>query len=108
MTDERIKYVFVLMLENRSFDHMLGYLNQGCMPPLSTSDGVRLDPADDASEFVPATWLDSYVDVAADPGHGYDDVMRQLTGVDLAERRSRLGNPAARRATAARRAARTA
>jgi phospholipase C len=82
MGQDRIKHVVVLMLENRSFDHMLGYLDQGCLPPLSTSDGVPSNPSDEQSEFVPVRWLDSYADVHVDPGHGYCDVMRQLTGED--------------------------
>jgi hypothetical protein len=35
-----------------------------------------------ASGFVPVEWLNSYSDVTVHPGHGYEDVMRQLTGVD--------------------------
>jgi phospholipase C len=79
VSDDRIRHVVVLMLENRSFDHMLGYLDQKCLPPLSTSDAVPEDPAQHASPLVHVKWIQSYADVTADPGHGYDDVMRQIT-----------------------------
>jgi len=38
-----IKHVFVVMMENRSFDHMLGYLS---VPPFNRTevDGLRADP----------------------------------------------------------------
>lgn len=68
------------MFENRSFDHMLGWLDQGHLPALTEADGVPADPTTPDSEFVPLRWLDSYADVTVDPGHGYDDVMRQLSG----------------------------
>jgi len=80
--EKRIKHVVVLMLENRSFDHMLGHLNQGFLGPLSPSDGVPANPANKRSAFVPVKWLNTYADVHVDPGHGYCDVMRQLTGED--------------------------
>ena len=87
MSNEGINHIVVLMLENRSFDHMLGYLEQGCLPALSTSDGVPADPSDEHSPQVPVRWLDSptYMDVRVDPGHGFCDVMRQLTGEDRCE-----------------------
>lgn len=82
MGDERIKHVVVLMLENRSFDHMLGHLDQGILPPLAETDGQLVDPSDSSSRFIPVEWLEDYSDVTVDPGHGYDDVMRQLTGTN--------------------------
>jgi len=79
--DERIEHVVVLMFENRSFDHMLGHLDQGHLPALDpTRDFVPLDPADAGSARVPVFWHASYKDITVDPGHGFDDVMRQLTG----------------------------
>ena len=80
VSDDRIRHVVVLMLENRSFDHMLGYLDQKCLPPLSTNDFVPEDPTQPASPPVHVRWIQSYADVTADPGHGYEDVMKQITG----------------------------
>ena len=83
MRDERIGHVVVLMLENRSFDHMLGHLEQGILPPLSEEvDGQRVDPANSSSRFIPVRWVEDYTDVTVDPGHGFCDVMRQLTGTN--------------------------
>ncbi len=84
---ERIKHVFVLMLENRSFDHMLGFSNLQGIDAITgqptTIDGV--DPAKDwnldpqgnrVPVFTPAKWAMDY-----DPGHEFPDVKIQLTGV---------------------------
>ena len=77
----RIEHVVVLMMENRSFDHLLGHLDQGFMPPLDPKrDSNPRDPGDSNSERVPVFWQERYDDVPEDPGHGYDDVMRQITG----------------------------
>jgi hypothetical protein len=40
-----IEHVVVLMLENRSFDHMLGLLTNRQMDGLLGTDGVTLNPA---------------------------------------------------------------
>lgn len=67
------------MLENRSFDHMLGYLDHGGLTPLSERDANPLDPSRPDAEQVGAFPLSSYTDVRADPGHGFEDVMWQLS-----------------------------
>ncbi len=50
--DTEIKHIFVLMMENRSFDHMLGYSNlqgiNGCV-------GQNLSNLDALGEKVPTT-----------------------------------------------------
>jgi phospholipase C len=58
-----IEHVVILMFENRSFDHLLGHLSHGGLQPV---DAARLLPSD--------------ADVSVDPGHGFRDVVRQLTG----------------------------
>ena len=83
-----IKHVFVVMLENRSFDHMLG---------LSTIHGIDaitsapttiegLNPTNNwntdtlGNKYVassPAPWV-----MPADPGHEFNDVQEQLCGID--------------------------
>jgi phospholipase C len=57
-----IKHVFVLMLENRSFDHLLGF---------SGLPGVNPPPA-----LVPGA-VDQ---LANDPPHEFDDVAAQIDG----------------------------
>jgi phospholipase C len=84
---DRIKHVFVLMLENRSFDHLLGFSNLQGIDAITgqptTIEG--LDPAQDWNldpqgnkVFVssPADWAMPY-----DPGHEFTDVKVQLCGV---------------------------
>jgi len=36
----QIKHIVVLMMENRSFDHMLGYLKQAGMPEVDGLEGT--------------------------------------------------------------------
>ena len=83
----RIKHVFVVMLENRSFDHMLGLSNiQGIdavsgqlavIEGLNASNDWNLDQHGN-KVFVtsPADWSMPY-----DPSHEFNDVMEQLCGV---------------------------
>lgn len=85
---DRIKHVFVLMLENRSFDHLLGFSQ------LKGTDAVTgqptsiegLDPVRDWNAgpdgkpvpvSSPADWA-----MPHDPGHEFPDVMEQLCGVN--------------------------
>ncbi|HWA42576.1 MAG TPA: alkaline phosphatase family protein [Hypericibacter adhaerens] len=84
-----VDHVFVLMLENRSFDHMLGFSNltgvdiQG--NPV-TADGVALnvntnpDPttSTDVSVAFPADFQLSGIDKG--PGHEFENVVTQLCG----------------------------
>ena len=69
-----IKHVFVLMLENRSFDHLLGYLPNvvGVTPGMSNPNqhGHSPDPVP-----VNAGAMDR---PATDPAHEFENVWRQL------------------------------
>ncbi len=76
-----IEHVIVLMLENNSFDRMLGCMNT-VYPNL---EGVASDPSKrplipdfpDASHLF-AQLQDAAYSISADPGHEIDDVLRQL------------------------------
>ncbi|HEY7380379.1 MAG TPA: alkaline phosphatase family protein [Gaiella sp.] len=81
MTAPTIEHVVVLMLENRSFDHMLGWVSGGILPPLTEQDSVPRDPTD-PQQFVHVFWHRTYSDVTVDPGHGLESVHRQLAGSD--------------------------
>jgi phospholipase C len=83
---DRIKHVFVVMLENRSFDHMLGLSNIHGIDAVSgqptTIDGLNasndwnLDPHDNkVYASSPADWTMPF-----DPGHEFNDVKEQLCG----------------------------
>lgn len=107
----RIKHVFVLMLENRSFDNMLGaatwpvtttdgkassidsianfLAGGGSMSNLDPTTNQQVTPAPDAPLFI--------LDSDDGPGHEFEDVVVQLTG-DLDNKgrfdsSSHLGNP---------------
>lgn len=70
-----IKHVFVLMLENRSYDHMLGFLN-GDISHFFNNDitGKPHHATAGASMIMPC-----------DPGHEFEDVMEQLCGKGAAK-----------------------
>ena len=86
----RIRHVFVLMLENRSFDHMLGVsgitgTDAVTGAPTRVDDLVgnpqaNPDPVGGSIAAGPRAdfALDSDV---GDPGHEFDDVLEQLTGL---------------------------
>lgn len=54
----RIKHVIAVMLENRSFDHMLGFLRanrsdiDGCLPSLGLNCSNPIDPTDPNSKLI--------------------------------------------------------
>jgi phospholipase C len=79
-----IEHVVVVMMENRSFDHMLGYLN---LPPWNAGrpavEGVSLDPGWiarytntlDGRQFAPHAFTDRQID---DPPHTRPTIATQL------------------------------
>jgi phospholipase C len=67
-----IQHVFVLMLENRSFDHMLGFLNNNISNYSNTYKGINY----------PATQPADYI-MPYDPGHEFLDVLEQLCGAGV-------------------------
>ena len=87
----KIEHVFVLMLENRSFDHMLGFSRitgvgiDGNPTSIDGSDPTRDTNADPTTGNVfpvstPAAFALKGVD--ADPGHEWRHVLRSLCGKD--------------------------
>ena len=82
MTADRIEHVIVLMLENRSFDHLLGFLRHPdpSFPSLEQLNvSCPVDPDDPASERVPPT-PDANPVLGVDPGHSHEAVLVQLGG----------------------------
>jgi phospholipase C len=89
-----IQHVVVLMLENRSFDHMLGYLYaaDGNMSPSgqpydgltgTEANPVTSGPAVSVFKIEPST-PNAYFMPGADPGEGYMATNEQLFGTDAA------------------------
>ncbi|HSJ52252.1 MAG TPA: alkaline phosphatase family protein [Anaerolineae bacterium] len=93
MTENRIQHLLVLMLENRSFDHMLGYLEY---PPgtafegLSGREAEMGNPLPDGQILMP-TPNASYA-MHPGPGHSHDDVLEQLLEPGDRSRPYRLAN----------------
>src|SRR5262249_12995573 len=89
-----IEHVVVLMLENRSLDHMLGYLyadNDNRSPRGDAYEGLTGQescPGPDGTavtvhRITPDT-ADAYFMPGADPGEGYEATNDQLYGADAA------------------------
>jgi phospholipase C len=78
----------VLMLENRSFDHMLGFLRNSSYPieGLDGGESNPVHPNDPSSQHIQATRDAAYVgDLNNDPGHRLDpNVITQLYGLSRA------------------------
>jgi phospholipase C len=78
---QELRHVIVLMLENRSFDHLLGYLDH----PSPEFDGIPwpagfanpLDP-EDPSKGQAGTHMRRRVRLRVDPDHAHAAVMEQL------------------------------
>src|SRR5215472_7293389 len=95
MTDlSAVNHVVVLMLENRSFDHMLGYLyaDTGNVSPSGQPfeglTGTESNPDANGNpvpvyQITPAT-PNAYFMPGADPGEGYKATNDQLWGADTA------------------------
>src|SRR5260370_18924103 len=80
-----IKTIVVVMMENRSFDHMLGYLR--LVKGWEKVDGIRPEDADwiksttntyNAKAYVPFHQTDPFHKMPADPPHEYTDIARQI------------------------------
>ena len=83
-TNTGIKHVFLLMLENRSFDHILGYSNiTGTDATTGTTTSVTGLQAGYSNTYngitYPAT-PGADLNMPYDPGHEFPDVLEQLAG----------------------------
>jgi hypothetical protein len=78
----QIKHLFVLMMENRSFDHLFGFMK---------TPGYNIEGLDPAALPLNEDSLENEIyassdarptgDLAADPNHHFADVTEQLYGV---------------------------
>jgi phospholipase C len=78
----KIEHIVVLMMENRSFDHMLGYLRlEGVIPTLEgLQAGMGNEGPDGVFHEVEPLGARLISEKVLDPGHGEDDVAIQLEG----------------------------
>jgi phospholipase C len=85
-----IDHVVVLMLENRSFDHMLGFLYPGNVSssgqPFDGLTGTESNPGSDGNPVtvfrIEPTRPDAYYMPGSDPGEGYMATNNELYGSD--------------------------
>jgi phospholipase C len=76
---DQLEHIVVLMLENRSFDHMLGYL-MAQDPNIDGVNGTQTNP-DTTGALIPVQPLAQYQSqLDPDPGHHWPDVDLQIHG----------------------------
>lgn len=76
-----IKNVVVLVMENRSFDHMLGWMKKAINPKINGVTGEECNPVsteDPTRETI--CFKDDAEFVDPDPGHSFEDVAKQVFG----------------------------
>jgi phospholipase C len=98
-----IQHIVVLMLENRSFDHMLGFLYTGsgnvspAGQPYDGLTGSESNPVSSGPPFtvfkIEPTTPNAYFMPGADPGEGYMATNDQLFGSESAPANSSLAPP---------------
>jgi len=75
-----IKHLIVLMMENRSFDHMLGFM-KAPKYPIEGLDGNETNPTPSGEGTVTVTSNANYAgDLTTDPSHDFEDVIEQMYG----------------------------
>jgi phospholipase C len=92
-----IEHIVVLMLENRSFDHMLGFLytdQQNQSPAGQAFDGLTGNESNPAANgeavkvyAIQASDSNAYFQPGADPGEGYSATNSQLLAPSMRPRR---------------------
>ncbi len=76
---DSLKHIVVLMMENRSFDHMLGFL-KAKDPRIDGLNGNETNP-DTTGEPAPVSSSAAYQSqLQPDPGHHFEDVKLQIYG----------------------------
>jgi len=74
---EKAQHIVVLMMENRSFDHMLGGL-KAVNPAVDGLTGSETNPDTKGNPVQVSPTADYQSDLQDDPGHHYPDVNIQL------------------------------
>jgi phospholipase C len=88
---DALEHIVVLMMENPSFDHLLGYL----MTSDTNIDGGRwhADQSDTTGVQVPVMPLAEYQSqLQPDPGHHFEDVKLQIHGDTPGSQRCRASS----------------
>ncbi|XP_047330490.1 non-specific phospholipase C6 [Impatiens glandulifera] len=80
-TRQPIKTIVILVLENRSFDHMIGWMKKSINPSINGVTGRECNPVSTKlhqSKSICFTDDAEYVD--PDPGHAFENVQQQVFG----------------------------
>nr|CAB3476646.1 unnamed protein product [Digitaria exilis] len=77
-----IKNVVVLALENRSFDHMLGWMRRLLGLPIDGLTGAECNPNSTTTSTSSTICVSADADLVVpdDPGHSFEDVLEQVFG----------------------------
>ena len=79
-----LQHIVFLMMENRSFDHMVGFL-QSDTYQVNGLAGTETNPDDDNASVQVSNDAIYFGDLTPDPGHSHFDVMKQMfSGADPA------------------------
>jgi phospholipase C len=76
--DPRIKHIVVLMLENRSFDHMLGLLMRDIPGLRGVKPGDYFNVGEDGTRFYITDGAEYQGQFSIDPPHEYENVYEQF------------------------------
>lgn len=83
VNDPRVQHIVVLMMENRSFDHMIGLLKDD-IPDLRGIEAGDCPNPNTGGEPVPVSDDAAYQgQLTADPGHDFADVYLQMYGTEF-------------------------
>jgi phospholipase C len=74
---DALKHIVCLMMENRSFDHMLGFL-RSMTYPIEGLAGSESNLDADGTSVAVTTDAINFGDLTPDPGHSHFDVIQQL------------------------------
>uniref|UniRef100_A0A2P2IQ34 Uncharacterized protein MANES_06G120500 n=1 Tax=Rhizophora mucronata TaxID=61149 RepID=A0A2P2IQ34_RHIMU len=76
-----IKTIVVLVMENRSFDHMLGWMKKSVNPAINGVTGDECNPVSTTNATQQSICFTDDADfVDPDPGHSFEEVMQQVFG----------------------------
>ncbi|XP_057519223.1 non-specific phospholipase C6 [Amaranthus tricolor] len=80
-TQTPIKTIVILVLENRSFDHLLGWMKKSVNPSINGLNGSECNPVSTQNpDSKPVCVTDDAEYVDPDPGHSFEEVALQVFG----------------------------
>ncbi|KAK3043237.1 hypothetical protein RJ639_002480, partial [Escallonia herrerae] len=78
--NQPIKTIVVLVLENRSFDHMIGWMKDSINPKINGVTGKECNPDSTKARNGSVCFTDGAEFVDPDPGHSFEAVEQQVFG----------------------------